>query len=388
MRNRIKELLQEALGVPSGIIDSTKKIFKNLSTQIDDVDKESEDLEYEFEIREEITISDITFDGVDFRITCHKLDEYDSIEIAGYGVGTEIIKSRTQPTIRFGVPDILRIAMILVVPSDFTFNQISELFKTQQTEIISSLTHEIKHSFDHVKKPIENTANTAKYSVYSKFKPGPPPINKLLHYMYFVTVTENLVRPSELASIIDVEQISRKDFLNFLTSNYTYKMLKEINSFSVEKFKKDLLEYLPMIEEILEELNVPTNISDDEKINEFLNIFLITLKNAKASEISGMLISNFMEAVTGKIHPNKEKYFTQFIKKLNKFKNGQQFLEYQEKYFKFVTTKVMKKLSKLYAMTKKDNTNESIVNWEAYHKVVKPKYTEFVKESKYFKTKK
>jgi len=206
--------------------------------------------------------------------------------------------------------------------------------------------------------------------------------------MYFVTVTENLVRPSELASIIDVEQVSRKDFLNFLTSNYTYKMLKEINYFSVEKFKKDLLEYLPMIEEILEELNVPTNISDDEKINKFLDIFLITVKNAKASELSGMLISNFMEAVTGKIHPNKEKYFTQFIKKLNKFKNGQQFLEYQEKYFKFVTTKVMKKLSKLYAMTKKDNTNESIVNWESYHKVVKPKYTEFVKESKYFKTKK
>jgi hypothetical protein len=48
----------------------------------------------------------------------------------------------------------------------------------------------------------------------------------------------------------------------------------------------------------------------------------------------------------------------------------------------------MKKLSKLYAMAKKDNTNESIENWEVYHKVVKPKYTEFVKESKYFKTKK
>lgn len=95
-----------------------------------------------------------------------------------------------------------------------------------------------------------------------------------------------------------------------------------------------------------------------------------------------------MEAITGKIHPNKQKYFTQFIKKLNKFKNGQQFLEYQEKYFKFVTTKIMKKLSKLYDMTKKDNTNESIVNWEAYHKVVKPKYDTFVKESKYFKTKK
>jgi len=74
MRNRIKELLQEALGVPSGIVDSTKKIFKNLAAQIDEVDKDSEDLEYEFEIREEITISDITFDGVDFKITCQKID--------------------------------------------------------------------------------------------------------------------------------------------------------------------------------------------------------------------------------------------------------------------------------------------------------------------------
>ena len=34
MRNRIKELLQEALGVSSGIVDSTKKIFKNISNYI------------------------------------------------------------------------------------------------------------------------------------------------------------------------------------------------------------------------------------------------------------------------------------------------------------------------------------------------------------------
>lgn len=388
MRNRIKELLQEALGVPSGIVDSAKKIFTNLSTQVENVDEDSRDSEYDFEIEEDITISDVTFDGVNFTIKCSKNDYYGYIVIAGYNLATRGKKSDVSPIIHYEIPTTLNIEMMLVVPSDFTFNDIKELFKTEKTEIIRSLTHELKHSFDHVKKPFEKPSESAKYSVYSKFRPGFEPINRLLHYMYFVTLAESLVRPSELASIIDVENISQRDFLKFLTSNSTYQRLKEINSFSVDKLKEELMEYIPGITEILEGLDEPSNISDDEKINRFLEIFLITLKNAKGRELYDMLVSGFMERMTGNIHPNKQKYFDQFIKKLEKFKNAQQFLEYQEKYFKFVTTKVMKKLSKLYAMAKKDNTNESIENWEAYHKVVKPKYTEFVKESKYFKTKK
>jgi hypothetical protein len=388
MKNRIKELLQEALGVPLGIVDSAKKIFKNLLTQVENVDKDSRDSEYVFEIEEDITISDVTFDGVNFTIKCHEDDDYGSMVIAGYNVTTRGKKSDVSPIIRYEIPTTLSMEIMLLVPSDFTFNDIIELFKTEKTEIIKSLTHELKHSYDHVKKPFEHPSKSAEYSVYSNLRLGLEPINRLLHYMYFVTLTESLVRPSELSSIIDIENISQRDFLKFLTSNSTYQKLKEINSFSVDKLKEELMGYIPEITQILEQLNEPTNISDDKKINRFLDVFLMTLKNAKARELYDMLVSNFMEMVTGNIHPNKQKYFEQFIKKLEKFKNAQQFLEYQEKYFKFVTTKVMKKLSKLYAMAKKDNTNESIENWEAYHKVVKPKYTEFVKESKYFKTKK
>jgi hypothetical protein len=388
MRNRIKELIQEALGVPSGIVDSAKKIFTNLSSQVNNVDIDSRDSEYFFEIEEDITISDVTFDGVNFTITCHEDDDYGYIVIAGYHVATRGKKSDVSPIIHYEIPTTLNIEMVILAPSDFTFNDIIELFKTQKTEIIKSLTHELKHSFDQVKKPFEKTSNSAEYSVYSNLRLGLEPINRLLHYMYFVTLTESLVRPSELASIIDIENISQRDFLKFLTSNSTYQKLKEINSFSIEELKEELMGYIPEITQILEQLNEPTNISDKEKIDLFLNVFLMTLKNAKARELDDMLVSNFMEMATGVFHPNKEKYFKQFIKKLEKFKNAQQFLEYQEKYFKFVTTKVMKKLSKLYAMAKKDNTNESIENWEAYHKINKPKYTEFVKESKYFKTKK
>jgi hypothetical protein len=388
MKNRIKELLQEALGVPLGIVDSAKKIFKNLLTQVENVDKDSRDSEYVFEIEEDITISDVTFDGVNFTIKCHEDDDYGSMVIAGYNVTTRGKKSDVSPIIRYEIPTTLSMEIMLLVPSDFTFNDIIKLFKTEKTEIIKSLTHELKHSYDHVKKPFEHPSKSAEYSVYSNLRLGLEPINRLLHYMYFVTLTESLVRPSELSSIIDIENISQRDFLKFLTSNSTYQKLKEINSFSVDKLKEELMGYIPEITQILEQLNEPTNISDDKKINRFLDVFLMTLKNAKARELYDMLVSNFMEMVTGNIHPNKQKYFEQFIKKLEKFKNAQQFLEYQEKYFKFVTTKVMKKLSKLYAMAKKDNTNESIENWEAYHKVVKPKYTEFVKESKYFKTKK
>jgi hypothetical protein len=127
MKNRIKELLQEALGVPLGIVDSAKKIFKNLLTQVENVDKDSRDSEYVFEIEEDITISDVTFDGVNFTIKCHEDDDYGSMVIAGYNVTTRGKKSDVSPIIRYEIPTTLSMEIMLLVPSDFTFNDIIEL---------------------------------------------------------------------------------------------------------------------------------------------------------------------------------------------------------------------------------------------------------------------
>lgn len=385
MRTRIKELLQEALGVPSGIIESAKNIYKNLIDQMSDSDMDDTELEYKFEIDDEIKISDVTFNGIDITFKCEPHEDATEPLIAGYSLATRGNIEPEGTIMKYHIPDRLRIFILVMVPEEFNFGDIYNVFKEKPTEIIKSLTHELKHAYDHVKKPFEKPGELSKYKIYSEFRVGIPPINEFLYFMYFTTLTENLVRPSEIASIMDARGITQREFLSFLSSNETFNMYKKINSFNVEEFKKKLEEYLPEIDDIFQNLDEPTDLPSDKKIDRFLDIFLITLQNVKGRELREMLQVSFLEKFTNILHPNREKYFDDFLRKIQRFKNGKQFFDYQEKKFKFVSSKMLSKIYKLYAMTKKDITNESIENWESYHKIVKPKYTKFMKEIEYVK---
>jgi hypothetical protein len=62
--------------------------------------------------------------------------------------------------------------------------------------------------------------------------------------------------------------------------------------------------------------------------------------------------------------------FNDYIKEISKFnENPNDFFEYEEKKFKFVSSKMMKKLSKLYAMLPEDK--KSIKNWDLHQKITK-----------------
>jgi hypothetical protein len=68
-----------------------------------------------------------------------------------------------------------------------------------------------------------------------------------------------------------------------------------------------------------------------------------------------------------------------YVDTLKRFDNYQQFFNYEQKNFKTVTDKLLKKIHKLYAMAKDDNqsdvmqkinartTNESILDWDLYY---------------------
>ena len=66
---------------------------------------------------------------------------------------------------------------------------------------------------------------------------------------------------------------------------------------------------------------------------------------------------------------DKNDFFNNYLSKLSKFQgNFKKYFEYEEKMFKFVASKMIKKISKIYAMTKND-TNESIIDWELWQKL-------------------
>ena len=65
-----------------------------------------------------------------------------------------------------------------------------------------------------------------------------------------------------------------------------------------------------------------------------------------------MLTNNFFEALFG-LSDEKMKFLNSFESEILKFKNNPlKYFEFQEKKFKFVSEKMMKRLSKLYSLAK------------------------------------
>jgi len=169
----------------------------------------------------------------------------------------------------------------------------------------------------------------------------------------FITAIENLVRPSEIYSLMQQGEISQKDFLNFISSNRTYSTLKDINEFSLENMIKSLKQKPEEIDKFLsnvEDYEIPESM--DVKINDLLKIVYFELQKRTLQRAHSMLTNNFFEAMFG-LSDEKMKFLNSFESEILKFKkNPLKYFEFQEKKFKFVSEKMMRRLSKLYSLAK------------------------------------
>jgi hypothetical protein len=381
MRDKIKKIIRESLGVPEGITKSANLLYEHLIHMIKNTDKDiSSDYSYDYEILDDFKIGDLRLNGVNVSVKCFEEPSLDSVDVYNFNVRTKgKIKGKNRPRIKYLSSSILEFQIQFAVPeNNWSFEDIYKFFLDNKSYFVSSFSHEFKHSYDHYKRDTASIANTSDYSTFSSTRFGIKPFDEFLHLMYFTHFTENLVRPSEIAAAMESENVTRKQFLDFLTSNKTYQMLKKGQSFSVQNLKKELIEYLPRIEEIINSVGLSVPENDNEKIEIMLDIFWKSLTNAKISNLAKSLVSSPLEMLFGP-KGAKLKYFEDYIKKVSRFKNGDSCFDYEEKFIRFNSNKMIKKISKLYDMAK---INESIVNWELYHKINKTKITGFVNEIK------
>jgi hypothetical protein len=88
----------------------------------------------------------------------------------------------------------------------------------------------------------------------------------------------------------------------------------------------------------------------------------------------GLLPPNAEKNIEGfkKTNEIRQKFFNYVIKYQ---KNPTKFFENEFKNFNFVANKMLKKISKLYAMANDDEqVSESIINWELNQKIMEKKY--------------
>ena len=387
MRKIVRRILKEALGVPEGIVQNSKILYDEIMNQLESVDKDDQEDEYEFLIRRSFTIGDYTINKIKFNLEIHEHNKILEPTIASFGFGvSHDIQVKNKMKMVHNITDSVSLASNIVVPNDWNFGGIVELFKKNKDKIIRSLAHELKHSYDYYKKRERDPYSSSMYQTYANMGLGLPPIDRFIHNLYFSHLIENLVRPSEVATTMELKGVTQKQFLEFLKDDETYTQLKEISNFSVDKLKEDLKNYIPQIDQILSSLNEEIDIPIDQKIDRMLEIIYITLVNAKGSTIRQIISTEIPEKLFSVLRPDKEPFFEKMINKIQRFPSYKEFYEYEEKMFKYTSRKMIQKLGKLYAAAKIDQSD--VYDWELHQKINKKKYDRFVKETKYYRPKK
>jgi len=393
MKNLIRKILKEAVGVPSNIVETGNEIYDQLLEEVkklSNLDVEPYD-EYDLTLKGDYAISDYKFNKVDLSLNLEHFDHLNDILIFGmsYGFRAKLDKEQYKISVVL-TPGKIKLSINIGVPDDKTMEDVYNYISKEKTLITSSITHELKHAYDSYKKPDNPITYRADYEAYMNLKFGIPPIDEFFHYLYFIHSIENLVRPSEIASELQNGDIDKRGFLEFLKNNKTYSTLKNIYNFSYEKFRNDIKDNIDIVKLRLKQNGITIPNTDDEVVNLILELVFSNLIDTKASKLKNDLTTHALEELFG-FSGKKDEVFRKYVNKINKYKNYNDFFNNEEKMFKFVSGNLIKKIHKLFSIlkdTKQTNeSKQSILDWDLHHKSkgIEPKIET---DKKYVKPKK
>ena len=360
----MKREFNEALGVPDNLVNVAKEIYDDTLNSIDPNLDFEELNDFDIDIDKQYTINDVSIGEVEFQIS---LNEYDgNIELIGMSTSektkvTNDFKIEKRKSNKFNIE--FRYACRLNTTGEDIINHI----KSNRLEYVASIAHEVKHYYDGHKKPINNLVTRVQYDVASSESfANINPINEFLHYIYYSHVIESLVRPTEIAALIDAGEIDKKGFYKFLTSTRTYQRLNDMRNFSYELLKEKLMGDYNKIIRLLDRINFDyEGMSKEEVIENVLRLVYINFRNWKHSLMVKRLTSDFFEAIAG-FSGAKQKFLENYEKILEKFGNDyEKFFRYEIKLMNKMGDKMIRKIGKVYDLAR-ETQNESIINWELW----------------------
>jgi hypothetical protein len=403
--NQLK-LITEALGVPENILDAADMLYDIVEKDIKSIDSIED--KYEFDGDIEFELGDkkkVKIDSYELKVNIEEIEDQEGVlDIISMGMGgsfgfnRDVYMKETEPSTT------LELSITFAVGENWEPEQLIQKMEEERDEHVSSLAHEIKHKYDKQSKQFGLMGPDADYqATQRRGNLGIPVIDRVFYrYMYYIHAIENLVRPTEVAYSMKRKNITKSQFKEFLENNRVYTELLEIRNFSFDDFITQLKEQEERLDKLIEHVNEdPSNMTIDEKINRVLEITYIDLVNNRMELFTimtehamddflrfgsqlGLLPSDAEEKVkqlekTDKI---RNKFLSQTIKYQ---KNPTKFFENEFERFQYVANKMLKKISKLYAMAKDDEqpVSESILNWDLHQQIMEKKYGKRKIETEY-----
>ena len=389
-------IITEALGVPDNILDAADMLYDVVEQDIKTINTIQDEYTFDGEINFELgDKKKIKIDSYELKVSIEEIeDEEGVLDIismgmgGGFGFNRDVYMKETEPSTT------LELSITFAVGENWEPEELIQKMEEERDEHVSSLSHEIKHKYDKQSKQFGLMGLDAEYQATQRRGTfGIPAIDRVFYrYMYYIHAIENLVRPTEVAYSMRRKNITKSQFKEFLENNRVYKELLEIKNFSFDDFISQLKEQEERLNKLLEHVGEdPSNMTIDEKIKRVLEVVHIDLVNNKMDlfvEMTTHSSDNFLQMALdiGLLPPNAENNI-EGLKKTNEIRqkffnyvikyqeNPTKFFENEFKNFNFVANKMLKKISKLYAMAKDDKqVSESIINWELHQQIMEKKY--------------
>jgi hypothetical protein len=398
-------LINEALGVPDNILDAADMLYDIVERDIKSI-RDIQD-EYNFDGELEFELGDkkkIKIDSYTLTVKIEEIDDEEgvldiiSMGMEGaFGFNRDVYMKENEPS------TILGLTITFAVGENWKPEGLIEKMEEDKDEHVASLAHEIKHKYDKQSKQFGLIGQDAEYQATQRrgiF--GIPVIDRVFfRYLYYISGIENLVRPTEVAYKLKRKNITKSQFKEFLENNVVYKELVEIKNFTFEDFINQLKESEDRLDALIEHIgDDPSDMTIDEKIKIVLEVSYIDLVNNRMQMFMTMTEHGMDDVIKfgtqlGILPPELEgnlegiqktdEIRQKFLKYVMKYeKNPTKFFENEIENFQYVANKMLKKISKLYAMAKDDEqVSESIINWELHQQIMEKKYGKRKIETKY-----
>jgi len=356
---RIKGEMEEALGVPEGILEAGEEIYDLILQELDNFNGDIDDLNKDgFEIDKEFTVGGHTFNKIRVKFDIEEHPQAKNADMAGMSSENE---SELDDRLVFRSvrdPQEIIIGFKFFIEPGKEIDVIKNYLKRHRNEDIPSLSHEIKHAFRDVKQKTEPLHQRAGYSTIQQQRNifgFISEVNEFLYNVYFIHAVENAVRPTELAAEMRINNVSRKEFLKFFLNTEIIQRLKTIQNFSYDEFLEEMhsSENITRIKQMLDFNNIDySGEEDDEIVDKFLKLLIVNITKNKKMLMQEYLTSSMLEMMFG-LQGDKEKFFNKYVSQVSKYGSDyESYFRDEEKYFHRVATMMFKKLAKLYAMAK------------------------------------
>ena len=378
MRKLIESVLHEELGVPSNIVEAAKGITENVYYELKKIfsgDGYLTEDNYPLSFRINTHIRDLTIKNISFMLEIKEAG-VDELTLGGAGFNPrQSVDYNKFVYVSKKDPSDLHIMLKFYIPDDedvdVTFDDFFTYYEENFNDVVNNISHEIKHAYDHFKKPEESIPSSVEYQSSINFGFGIRPLQEFFFDVYYSHQTENLVRATEIYTSVKTEKINKEKFLEFLLKTESYQRYRNIKSFTFDEFYNSLLGSVDVIKQRLESNEIDIPETDDEVVKLILQLAYTNITNKKIDTLNKHLASGFAEMFMG-IDPESEKgkFFNKNASKFGRYENNYLgFYKDQIKKFNKVGDKMIKKITKLYAIANDEDSKQSDIIKKIYRKV-------------------